>query len=145
MSRRAKCTDQVIKEISQAMLVGNYFEAACAVGGITPRTGFSWRQKAQELIDTNTEPSGSNERRYLQFLHAVEAAELQSEAVLVAKVQAGTTDNPRLALDLLARRFPQRWGNRVAVEGSVDGELAALLANIATAAMSREPKRGNEE
>lgn len=60
------------------------------------------------MLDTNTEPSGSNERKFLQFLHAVEAAELHSEAVLVAKVQAGTADNPRLALDLLARRFPAR-------------------------------------
>lgn len=46
VSRRVRCTDQVIKDVSRAILVGNCLEAACAVGGVAPRTGYYWRPKS---------------------------------------------------------------------------------------------------
>ena len=41
----------------------------------------------------------------------MEEAEAELEAVLLKPIMARVPDDPRLALAVLVRRFPRRWGN----------------------------------
>jgi hypothetical protein len=44
-----------------------------------------------------------------EFRRAIELAEAEFEAEMLALVTAGAVNDPKLALKLLERRFPQRW------------------------------------
>lgn len=105
MGRPSKLTPERQEKITQAILAGNYFETACRYAGIGESTGYEWLARGE----------GKHARRkqnalYAQFAEAVRQSEAQTEVRAVALIQQGLPKNPRLALDFLARRFPDRWG-----------------------------------
>jgi len=77
---------------------GQFRSTAARVLGIAPETLCRWMARP--------------ESRYRQFRQALLAAEAGVEVDLVESVTKGATEDPQLALRLLERRFPQRWGRK---------------------------------
>ena len=103
--RRTKLTAERQDKIVQAILDGNYFETACAYAGVSRNTGFEWLARGE-----NRDPDRRGAAVFAAFANAVRAAEAQAEVRAVAIIQQGFEDNPRLALEFLSRRYPERWG-----------------------------------
>ena len=54
-------------------------------------------------------------RAFVDLARSADLAESLAEANLIDTVRKGTKDDPRLALSLLARRFPSRWREQTAI------------------------------
>lgn len=107
MGRETLLTEQVKQKIVQAISAGNYFETACKYAGIGIATGYEWLARGEGR--SRNRPCSAV---YAEFAEAIRQAEGQCEVHAVARVQQAIPENPRLGLDFLARRFPDRWGNR---------------------------------
>lgn len=84
-----------------ALEKGNYREAAAAYGGISYKTFADWMNKGERRTG-----------RYREFRNAVLAAETEAESKIVEQWRAQIPTNWQAARDFLARRFPDRWGNK---------------------------------
>ncbi|MDI1482008.1 hypothetical protein [Polyangium sp. y55x31] len=101
-------TPEVEKQILDALRLGQLHRpTVCKLVGISPRTLRAWRNQDPEF-DTK-----------------LRAAEAKGEARLALIATQGAEEDPRLALDLLRARYPERWGRKHAqIEAQVklDGE-----------------------
>ena len=97
IGRRTKLTRELLHEIAARLAGGLYFETACQLCSVTPRSGFAWLAKAREIQarfeDAEEEPTDPEQALFLQFLHAVENAKAEAEARSVLGIRdAGKTD-----------------------------------------------------
>jgi transposase len=94
VARPTKKTDETVGEILRMLESGCTFAAACATAGIHVDTLLLWRQQDAKLSEQVDKALGKARAR----------AEL-----LVAKQIA---EDGRLALEYLARRYPEDWGRK---------------------------------
>jgi transposase-like protein len=139
-------TDELQQKLCSLLSIGTSIEDACTECGISDSTFHKWKQRALE----------KKERKYLQFLQAVDKAKVQSKlkCLITMDKQAnganavykdGKLVKPAIEADwraaawLLERRFPQEFGKRdqVKVHEAEKGEdfnppgsHARLLAHI---------------
>jgi hypothetical protein len=134
MARPSKLTPEVRERIVQAILAGNYFETACQFAGVATATGYEWLARGE-----GRDQRRPRNREFAEFAEAVGQAEAQAEVHTVALIRQGLPDNPRLALDFLARRYPDRWGGRdsLHVTHDLDGAIRAELARLAGPGQAR--------
>ena len=103
------------KEICQYIEIGNTFERACRLVGISDRAFTDWRQRGE-----GTHPTRSKTPRYERFVLAVKAAEEKFKAVTVALILREANNGTwQAAAWLLERKYPEEFGRReiIAVEG----------------------------
>jgi AcrR family transcriptional regulator len=93
--RPCKLTPQVEARLMDAIRSGHQRDTAARLAGISPATLFRY------LSD--------DAPRFRRLQAAIEAAEADLEAELLAVVMSQVPRDPRLALTMLARRFPTRW------------------------------------
>ncbi|WP_170320060.1 hypothetical protein [Polyangium spumosum] len=101
-------TPEVEKQILDALRLGQLHRpTVCALVGIKPRTLRDWRRQ---------DPA---------FDAAIRAAEAKGEARLAAIATQGAAEDPRLALDILRARYPEKWNRRhTRVDGNVHVDVA---------------------
>jgi hypothetical protein len=92
----------------------NYRITACRAAGITYETFLNWMKRGKK------EKKG----KYFEFFCAVEKAEAEGEAHAVVEIMQSR--NPRVILDLLARKYPDRWGTQGRIEHSGQVELISM-------------------
>ena len=101
VGRRSRLTDELQREILDAVRAGSYLAPAARRAGVSDKTVYEWLRRGRE-------PGAPP--RLAQFAVAYERAEAEGEIHLVAitrrQVAAG---DGRLALELLARKHPDRW------------------------------------
>ena len=97
-----KLTPAVQKIVCQMVRKGNYLNAACAAAGISADSLSRWRKQG-----------AAGQEPFATFLRELQQAELDCETALVKKWHDAAPDDWRAARDLLARRFPDRWGREV--------------------------------
>lgn len=95
----SKCTPRVIALAAKMLSVGNYRVAVAARLGITEETFANWMKWGA----AGREP-------YLGFFTAVRDAEAKAETNAVGTWYGHGLHDYRALKDLLARRFPERWG-----------------------------------
>tara|TARA_R110000796_G_C14571530_1_gene435786 strand:- start:27692 stop:28207 length:516 start_codon:yes stop_codon:yes gene_type:complete len=105
--RKPKLTPERQDQITTLIRGGNYKRTAAQQAGIDERTFYAWFERGEPGHKSYT-------RKYAQFRQAVEGAEAESEIILVdAIIKDGTPANK---LEVLARRFPERWGRKQQLE-----------------------------
>ena len=97
-----RLTPSVSKTICDMVRRGNYFTIAAKAAGISTDALNQWRKRGAD-----------GEQPYADFAAALEQAELDCESILVEKWHDAAPNDWRAARDLLARRFPDRWGRAV--------------------------------
>ena len=104
--RKTRLTPEIQAKIVALVKAGHYKRTAAAQAGINERTLYHWYDKGDR--------DHPNHRKiYGQFRQALDKAEAESEVVLLDKIwQEGTA---RDHLEVLARRFPERWARRIDV------------------------------
>lgn len=111
MSRPTKLTEETSLKIVALVRAGNYRETACAAVGIIPKTLRNWLHRASQ--------GGKRNADYIKFAEDLEKAEALAEARDNAKVtSAAEAGDWRAAAWRLARKRPDRWGERTRLEHS---------------------------
>jgi transposase len=119
--RQSKLTPEVQELICKALRGGNYFETACRFAGVSPTTALEWIARGE-----GREPRRRATKEYAEFAEAVRAAESHCEVRTVAQWQDNIPESWQAARDFLARRFPDRWGNRETIRVNIYQEVVQL-------------------
>jgi hypothetical protein len=96
--RQTRCTPTVRKIVCDVVRKGNFLTTAAKAAGISADALNDWKNRGE----TGEEP-------YATFLAELEAADMECEKALVAKVMAASDDDWRAAAMILERRYPERW------------------------------------
>ncbi len=116
--RPTKLTPDVQKRITDGIRLGMTLEHAANFGGISYYTLTKWRKRGEE------QKSGI----YRDFVEALEEANGQAVAALLAKVQkAANNDDWRAATWILERRWPEDYGKQVQQVQGPDGGPAGVV------------------
>jgi transposase len=105
--RKTRLTPERQDRICTLVRAGHYKRTAAQQAGIEERTLYQWYAKGDPAHPLHR-------RKYAQFRQALDKAEAESEVVLLDTVLK--TNDPRMALEVLKRRFPTRWGDRTRLE-----------------------------
>lgn len=95
----------------QVVRAGNYLTVAAQFAGVGNSTLKSWlaRGRIASAAEDRGEDIPPEERRYLDFLAAVSAAEVHAEVLAATAWRSKVTEDWRAARDFLRYRVPDRW------------------------------------
>lgn len=107
LATESKLTDEMATKILLALRCGAYQPVACAVAGVRYGTFVNWlRWKGQP---------------YEEFQMLVKQQENMAELHLLNIIIAGAYADPKLALEILARKHPDRWSRVHVISGTGPG------------------------
>jgi len=96
---------------------------AAQAEGISERVFYKWKAEGEALLERIADKDGEiiqaeydklNETQKLevQFIQSVGRSEEEREAILVARIMAATEEDRKAAMQILQRRFLERWANK---------------------------------
>lgn len=110
MARRERIAD-VKDDIIRYVRSGVSHEDAAAMAGINESTLYMWKAKGREA------KSGI----YHDFYEQVRHAEIEAKIRKVNVVERAAANDPKLALEILARKYPKEWGRKDRMELGGEG------------------------
>jgi transposase-like protein len=126
--RPSKFTPETRQKLIQAIRIGNHYDTACKYAGITYQSFRNWMIKGEQAQHADPSALTDGDLDYLAFYEAVQEAEANAEMVAVMRWREQMPSDWKAARDFLARRHPQRWGQRIEVTGGgIDDQILALL------------------
>lgn len=111
--RPTKLNDRTQTLITDLLSEGNTQVGACNAAGIAPATFYHWLERGE------ADHEADKQTIYSEFVDAVTRAIGQSEAALVKFARNAASKDGRVALEMLARRFPDRWATKTQVNGTM--------------------------
>ena len=100
-------TREIAQKIVDLVRVGNYIEVAARANSISPATVFYWLR-----VGEGRHPDRKATIDLTWFSMELRKAESHAETGLVKDLLEQLPDEPRLIIEFLARRWPERWGKR---------------------------------
>ncbi len=100
--KNGKFTPELRAVIIDAVSAGNYFTTAASVAGIHINTLYRWLSEGEADEDS----------QYHEFYLDMQTAEAEAEVSIVSVVRSAANSDYRAGLELLSRRFPDRWSSR---------------------------------
>ena len=88
---------------------GNHIRVACRAAGISPTTYAKWVRWAEYKDRLNPNPPPPE---LIEFIEKIREAEANCEVEIVENVRARSMNDGELGLKFLARRYPERWGEK---------------------------------
>ena len=136
MGRNTKLTPAVHAKIVELIEGGNYDTVAFTVAGVGESTFYRWLEQG--------EAAQSGKKR--EFWEAVREARVTAESNMVAIIVAAAPKNFQAAAWYLERKYPDRYGRRVALTGKdgwpIQTEEVTTLADLRKRAFE-ERQRGD--
>ena len=118
--RATKFNKATQSKILRALRTGATMVAAAAKGGINKSTLYDWLEKGrlekEAAAARGVEPAGA----FAEFADAVMRARAESEVLHLENIAVAGRKDWRAAAWILEKRFPQAYGNKVAVLKSLD-------------------------
>jgi hypothetical protein len=116
---KLRLTPDLMKEIEQLIIAGNYAGVACAAVGISEASYYLWLQKGRE-----DKKNGVIDSIYYEFLDTIKKAEAIAESNAVIRVdKSARSGNVESAKWFLERKFYKRWGKNDKTEHTIKGGL----------------------
>lgn len=104
-------------KILQATRQANFRSVICRAANVHPTTLENWLERGELAVE-----QGKTDDEYGEFFEEYERAEAEAEMLLVARLQRASQEGDvRANLELLRRRYRERWGDRVQAEHSGPG------------------------
>lgn len=100
--RPTKLTPELQKQIIQYVKEGVSFHDACIALGIDESTFYKWKQRGLK----------SKSGIYFEFVKGIHKAEHEAKVWRILTVAKGEKEDPRLALEMLARKYPKEFGRK---------------------------------
>ena len=88
---------------------GNHIRVACRAAGISPATYSRWVKWAEYKDRLNPEPPPPE---LIAFIDKIREAEALCEVEIVKNIRSDALESSEIGLKFLARRYPERWGER---------------------------------
>lgn len=104
--RPTKFTDDVRKKVIEALQAGVSRTDAATHAGISGSTLDDYLGNGRKAREAGVD------NEYAQFLGQVEATEVGLKILLIGRVVAGSKDDPKLGLELAARKWPGEYGRK---------------------------------
>lgn len=105
---------------------GSHLGTACRAAGVPVSVERLWRRLGREGVGSRVHEHVANED-HVWYFEELERALGEVESEVVGHWLGATAENWQAARDFLARRFPQRWGNKeqrkIEVRGGQQMEL----------------------
>ena len=100
------------------MRAGNYMETAAAYAGISKNTLYRWLKEGRRELERREEgiPANPELNLFVEFVEAMEQAQAEAELHDVQIIQAAAQEQWQAAAWHLERKYPDRWGRKVAVD-----------------------------
>jgi hypothetical protein len=108
MARPTKLNSTITHKIVNLVRAGNYRETAAAAAGISPKTLRNWLHRGAK--------AGKANAAYAQFSADLDVAEAEAEARDNKKISDAPEKDWRAAAWRLARKNPDRWGDKQRLE-----------------------------
>ena len=102
---KTKLTPELQKKLIKYIQGGSYIVVACRAVGIAEKTFYEWIKKGEKGIEP-----------YSKLSKSVRKAQAKSEIRNVAIIEMAAKKDWRAALEMLARKYPQRWAKRDKLE-----------------------------
>ena len=112
--RRSKLNETTLVEILKYIKRGVSFADSCTYMGIGESTFYVWIQKGEKAIKNKTE------NIYREFVEGIRQAEVAAKIRRVSIIAKHENKDPRLALEMLARKYPEEFGRKDAIRQSID-------------------------
>lgn len=113
----SKFTDDVRNAILEWTALGGFKTTVCKAAGISPVTLASWLERGELARE-----QGKDADEFAEFSAAYEKAEADGELRLLARLQKQSGEgSTRATLEILKRRYRERWGDKVQAEISGAG------------------------
>jgi len=118
--KSSKFTSENTELIIAAVRAGNYFTTSAALAGIHVQTLYRWLREGEEDEDS----------KYRQFSLDMAMAEAEAEISIVSVIRAEASEDYRAGLELLSRRFPDRWSthNRTELTGTHGAPIEVVVS-----------------
>jgi transposase len=110
---------RIFNTIVKAVRAGNYFSTACRIAGIEPKLGLHWLAQGFEGMDDLT----------YRFYCSCQKNDAKSERDRLKDITDLSKDDGRLGLEIMARRWPERWGRKETNRGLSEGTINAGTQN----------------
>ena len=124
MPRKSKLNDAVQNRICEGLKLGMTYKAAALSAGIDQTTFWRWHREGKKARN------GVKRAFYL----SVEKSVAESQKVLLGIVLKGAKEkNPRLALELLSRRWPEAYAPKATIENRHSGPDGKSPIKLVTA------------
>lgn len=117
MARPTKLNSRLRDAILNNIRLGTPRESSCKACGITSRTLRNWLQRAKK-----------GDKTYAGLVEDMEQAEMEAQRTLVMRVMAAGQADWRAAAWLLARKWPNDFGERIRVDSNEGGEVSPAEA-----------------
>ena len=120
MGRRSKLTPEVQEKICEYVRLGATYEVAARAAGIDESTFYRWKALGEK----------ARSGKYREFFKALRRAEAEGET---HHLEVIASEGPTGSKWILARRHPERWGDRMRheVKTDVGDALAEILERLA--------------
>ena len=133
MARRTTIS-RYSEELIKLVRSGLSHEDAFTLVGISGSTFYRWLARGQEHLEEN------RNTMYSRFTKDLRRAEVEAKARKIQVVEKSAIKDPRMALELLARKYPKEWGRKqeigmtATITGTIDisnviKEIEEELAN----------------
>ena len=111
---KTKLTPKIQEEIIKYIRGGNYIETACNAVGVCRKTYYNWLQRGAIALrlEEKGEKVPENEKIFLHFLHTTQQAVAKAEIRNVTIIQMAAKKDWHAAMEILARKYPKRWGKK---------------------------------
>lgn len=108
-------TKDLIKRLSTALTKTPVVEVAVGAIGLPKSTYYHWKSLAQEISDSNPDRENlcPSDELLLEFLDSIEVSRAKlGQKISDAAIKGAMTD-PRVAIDILQRMFPEQFSQPV--------------------------------
>lgn len=127
--RKTKLTKKLTEKLVDALKAGSFVESAVDYAGISKASYYGWRARAEKELTRFNKALENNsnariiksEKKYLEFLDAVDAALSEAEITAIYMIRAEFKNDWKSAAWYLERRYADRWGRKVVGFSNDDG------------------------
>jgi len=118
LAGKKKISEEKIKQIVEAVRAGNFIETAAAFAGLSKQTLYNWLKEGMRERDRreNGEEPDRTKDMYVKFSIDIEQAMAEAEMRDVEIITKAAEQQWQAAAWRLERKFPDRWGKKVAVD-----------------------------
>jgi len=115
---KTKLTPEIQEKIIGYIKAGNYIATACKAVGIYKSTYYRWVQRGTKALwlEKNGGKVPKSEKIYCDFCNSVQQANAIGELEIFSEVRSQVRKDWRAGMEILARKYPQRWARRDKLE-----------------------------
>lgn len=121
---KTKLTKEIIDDVAKKLKVGSYAKVVIASIGIHEATYYRWLERGNKALKLKMlgKKIPETEKIFCEFCESIRQSEAEGEVVLTTMIFSKANDDWKAAMELLARKYPDRWARKdsVNLSGNVD-------------------------